>query len=85
MEEQNPTTESKPEQPSFKVGDAVTWTHTKSNGNRFSFSTRDGKIIELNNVFALVKMRNGQKKNVCLSDLTPAGQPTALTKFFTEL
>ena len=67
---------------SFCVGDVVTWTHTKSSGNSFSFSTRKGKIESVRSLSAYVKMRNGRIVVVLLSDLRKEGEQTELTEMF---
>ena len=66
----------------FAVGDKVTWTHVKTNGHRMNFSTREGTIMEMNNVVATIKQRNGRLAYESLSNLTPAGEMTALTRSF---
>ena len=66
----------------FCVGDAVTWMHTKYNGNSFNFSTRNGKIEEIGGFSASVKMRNGRRAWVLLSQLRKEGQRTELTEMF---
>lgn len=64
----------------FKVGDAVTFTVTTSRGNSIRMSVKEAKIVELLNQTAIVKCRNGRTEIVLLSDLTPDGQPNALTR-----
>lgn len=66
----------------FAVGDAVTWTHTTSNGTSFNFSTRNGKIEEIGTSSACVKMRNGRRAWVPLSRLRKQGDRTELTEMF---
>ncbi|MNC79344.1 hypothetical protein D3C75_1317990 [compost metagenome] len=43
-------------------------------------SVKEAKIVELLNQTAIVKCRNGRTEIVLLSDLTPDGQPNALTR-----
>lgn len=66
----------------IKVGDSVTWTHVKQNGNRIGFSTREGKVVEMNNVVAKLKMRNGRCDHRAIKDLRKAGETTELTESF---
>jgi hypothetical protein len=66
----------------FDVGDVVTWTHVKSSGSSFNFSTRSGKIDEIGAFAAFVKMRNGRKEWVHLSRLRKQGQRSELTEMF---
>ncbi|MDR3427827.1 hypothetical protein [Silvimonas sp.] len=66
----------------FKVGDKVEWMHCSSNGNSMRFSSREGKIEILNPCYAQVKMRNGRKCWVHISDLTLPDQKNGVTKLF---
>jgi hypothetical protein len=69
----------------FKVGDKVTYTNKVIRGSRISLSTREGKILELNNVAARVRIGNGRKIVLPLSRLTKEGSPSEVTLAFEAL
>lgn len=64
----------------LKVGDAVTWLHSTSNGSQIGFTTRRGKITQVMGSFAQVKQRNGKRPLVALKSLRREGQKTELTE-----
>ncbi|MDX1464096.1 MAG: hypothetical protein R3215_00150 [Halomonas sp.] len=64
----------------LQPGDAVTYVVTRKTGRGFSFSAREGKLVEISGGLAVVKARNNRLLSVRLKDLRPAGQPNALTE-----
>lgn len=52
------------EERTFKVGDAVTWTHTLLSGDSMSFRTRSGKVLEEHKTYCIIKKRNGRNETV---------------------
>ncbi|MCM2317976.1 MAG: hypothetical protein NDI93_01445 [Pseudomonas sp.] len=65
---------------SFAVGDKVSYVKVSSSGTGFRFSARDGVITELNDQVATVRARNGRTTTMHIKELTPVGQPNALTR-----
>lgn len=68
--------------PLFSVGDRVSWTHVRQNGDRINFSTREGKVVRADKYACVVKMRNGRQECVRNDRLTKDGETTELTKLF---
>lgn len=66
----------------FSVGDRVSWTHLRTNGNRMNFSTREGKVVQVHEYGCQVKMRNGRLESIRNDRLTKDGETTELTKMF---
>jgi hypothetical protein len=69
----------------LKSGDSVSWMHARSNGSSIGFSTRNGKITQINGGLAFVKMRNGRVENVWLKQLRKDGEKTELTEIFEDM
>jgi len=63
----------------------VSWMHTTRNGSSFRFKTKDGVIITADKFSAVVKVRNGRVQRIAYSELTKAGETTAVTKLFMGL
>lgn len=64
---------------SVQLGDNVTWMHCISNGSSMRFMTRRGKVIKLRGKTAYVRMRNGRRVDVHVSELRKRGDKTELT------
>lgn len=67
------------EERTFKVGDAVTWTHTLLSGDSMSFRTRSGKVLEEHKTYCIIKKRNGRNETVSKHRLRLASERTELT------
>jgi hypothetical protein len=71
-------------QHTFSEGDKVTWTEYRSvssrRGTTMNISTKRGVIMSIANGKALVKRQGGRVITEKLSNLTPADEPSALTK-----
>ncbi|AZD34635.1 hypothetical protein C4K22_1882 [Pseudomonas chlororaphis subsp. aurantiaca] len=64
----------------FKVGDKVSYVTLKAEGSGYSFSARNGVIVEIDGQVATVRPGNGRTITLPLKKLTPDGQPNALTR-----
>ena len=71
-----------PKVASLKEGDQVQWTHSRANGSSLQFTTRKGKVLQVNHGSALVKMRNGRSTMVPVRKLRPIGGKSELTEAF---
>jgi len=65
---------------SFHVGDKVTFPVVKHGARTTRITVKEATIVQVFQSTATVKYRNGQKVQVALEDLTPAGERNALTK-----
>lgn len=63
----------------FKVGDAVTWTHCRSNGRSFQFTMRTGVVLEIGRTIALCKRHRAQPEWVRFDRLRHIGCRSELT------
>ncbi|SFC76717.1 hypothetical protein SAMN05216577_11093 [Pseudomonas citronellolis] len=66
--------------PDYKVGDRVSFPVIRRAGSGFRISIREACIAELGGLTATVRYGNGRTDIIRLDDLTPAGQPNALTR-----
>ena len=64
----------------LQVGDRVTWCHAGASGKSIIFSTRNGKITNINGSTAVVQMRNGRSQLLPIKRLRRAGETTELTE-----
>ncbi|ROL71830.1 hypothetical protein BLX41_19400 [Pseudomonas protegens] len=62
------------------VGDKVSYTALKAQGNGYRLSARNGVIVEINGPLAVVRIGNGHRTTLPLTKLTPDGQPNELTR-----
>lgn len=69
-------------QPAIKVGDPVTWMHSSSNGRSIGFSTRTGKLVQINkeNGMAQAKTRHGKLQWLPLRRFRNANVRSELTE-----
>lgn len=67
----------------LKIGDTVTWCHSSSRGRNIGFTTKRGKITNLDEKFAWARCKG---KTTCLpiSRFRPEGVMTDLTQMVTE-
>ena len=63
-----------------KVGDTVSYTAIKAQGNSYQLSARKGVILSIDGDIATVRAGNGRPVVLPLSKLTPEGQPNELTR-----
>lgn len=64
----------------FAIGDKVSYVVSKATGRGVRFTAREGKIIAIDGSAATVQARNGSCTTLPLDQLTPEGQPNALTR-----
>lgn len=69
----------------FHVGDAVTWTHCRSNGRSIQFSTRTGFVLEIVKAVALCKRHRAQAEWVRCDRLRHAGTRSELNELVMEM
>lgn len=68
------------DQPTFKLGDQVSYCVTTSTSNGYRISAREGKVVAVDGQVAVVQSRNGRRCMQPFSKLTPKGQRNALTR-----
>ncbi|MCQ4270227.1 hypothetical protein NA655_04235 [Pseudomonas kuykendallii] len=64
----------------FAIGDKVSYVGTKATGRGFRISAREGEVVAVTDHLVLIKARNGQAVHVHAANVTPIGQPNALTR-----
>jgi len=69
----------------LKPGDPVSFTVVRLSGRSLNFSSREGTLVEIRGVNALVKAKNGRKTWVNTSDLRRVGEQNALTENFLKM
>lgn len=62
----------------MKIGDRVAWTHKYHKGRSIVFTTREGKVIAINETNITARYR-GQNYTGHISRFRPAGSVTELT------
>lgn len=65
------------------VGDKVSYTALRAQGNSYRLSARKGVIVEINGLLAEVRVGNGHRTTLPLTKLTPEGRPNELTRMLT--
>lgn len=66
----------------FAAGDKVSFVRSTARSRSINLKAIEGSIQSIHGDVATVKMRNGRCTEVHVDNLTPAGEPNALTKAF---
>lgn len=66
--------------PSYKVGDRISFPVIRGGARTIRITIREACIAELRERSAVIRYGNGRTDVIRLEDLTPAGQPNALTR-----
>jgi hypothetical protein len=74
-----------PTKPSFKEGEAVTFTRVRSRGSQIEFMTLSVTIVRLSEHSAVIKLRNGYQMAVRLDRLRKIGEPSELNALVQQL
>ena len=64
----------------MKSGDQVKWVVTRKVGKGYRMSQREGAIVEIDNDIAIVKHRNGHKKQIHIGNLRLLNEKGELTE-----
>tara|TARA_R110002050_G_scaffold57423_3_gene128926 strand:+ start:77907 stop:78140 length:234 start_codon:yes stop_codon:yes gene_type:complete len=68
----------------FEEGNKVTWTHSTSRGNKFSFTTRNGRVLSVNGDIVTVVYR-GKSLRIHSQNLRLEGEKSPLTEMVEKM